>query len=620
MKKISEITDLCNGPVTKPIVQVVDTLGNIPPLDWQGWGPETYGSKFSDQWCADSPILVIDVETNETTGALIGIGFAKDDTEVTYWAYPNDIELTKILEGKRFIGHNLKFDLDVLRQHGIPVTDDQIYWDTYLGSATEDPTKDTHSLKGLCEAELGIKWPTYDEMVTRNVTFVDKKGQEKQKKTEFTLEDIQRQHPGEVARYNAMDLIGCYRLFKKQTASLQGNRLTLFKTVELPIASLTRRMKEKGIRVDREGLKKKEAEYAIKEQDLKEKLLAETGIEGFNAASPKQVLGFLKGRGHDLKSTGEEVLRPIMESDPWVKSLLELRGISKLLNTYVRPLLVNSEKDGRIHTNFNQIAMMANGKERPIITGRFSSSDPINLQNQPPEMREYFIPEDNHEFVCADYSQIDLRSLGHLSGEPVYCDAFRSGQKVHQAVADKFKVEYKLGKIISLALAYNGGPGRLKQETDKWGYNLDYWMCKKYSDEFITKLSTLTVWKKEQYVKAKKLGGVWTLFGRWIPLPYPSKEAIAENHYCISHWENCVIAFQGQGGTADIVKGGMLRLNKLNLVPNAQVHDELLLEVPLGSGQDIAQKVKYELEHVVTLKVPLVAEVKVGANWALAKP
>jgi DNA polymerase-1 len=643
MKKISPITDLtirstegaiakvvmglaydCQRTIEETFVKALKTPC-IPPLAWQDWGPEKEGAPIwwndePPQPIGSAPVLTLDVETNLVTGQLIGIGFSADDKNLYYTDTFEVPCIAELFKGKRFIGHNLKFDLHVLRQHGIPVTDDQIYWDTYLGSATEDPTKPSHGLKALCETELGIKWPTYEEMTKRKVTVVNKKGKQTEKVVEFTLEEIQAQHPGEVARYNGMDLIGSYRLAVKQMSRIKGNRLTLFKTVELPIASLTREMKALGLKVDREGLKKKETEYATKEQELKAIVVAETGTPEFNPASPKQVLGFLKGRGHDLKSTGEEVLRPIVDKDPWIKSLLELRGVSKLLGTYVRPLLENSVTDGRIHTNFNQIARMASGAEKAIITGRFSSSDPINLQNQPPEMREFFIPEEGYAFVCADYSQIDLRSLAHLSGEPVYCGAFLSGEKVHQAIADQFKVEYKLGKIISLALAYNGGPGRLKQESDSWGYNLDYWMCKKYSDDFITKLSTLTAWKKEQYAKAKRLGGVWTLFGRWIPLPYPSKEEISDNDYCIQHWQNCVIAFQGQGGTADIVKGGMLRLRRLGLIPNAQVHDELLIEVPAAEAQDVANRVKYELEHVTTLRVPLIAETKVGLTWAQAKP
>lgn len=612
LKKICSVIDLCNSPVT------------IPPLEWQDWGPETCGAVClpdTPNVTAHAPIFVLDVETNKENGKLIGVGFSRDDKELVYWKYPDVDLLTFLFTGKKFIGHNLKFDLDALRSAGIPVSDEQIYWDTYLGSATEDPTKDTHGLKALCETELGLKWPTYEQMTERVITYTTKSGKPKEKKAVFTLEDIQAQHPDEVARYNGMDLIGSYRLALKQMAALKGGREKLYRTVELPIAVITKEMKQLGIRVDRAGLEEYREKQTEVVETLREKLVKETGKEDFNLNSPKaQVLPFLKERGHSITGTGEECLRPISSTDPWVKELLDYRGAFKLLNTYILPLLEHSQKDGRIHTNFNQIARMANGKERPIITGRFSSSDPINLQNQPPEMREYFIPEEDYSYVCADYSQIDLRSLAHLSLEPVYVDAFRSDQKVHQAVADKFKVEYKLGKIFSLALAYNGGPGRLMQEAQKWGYDLDYWMCKKYSDDFIRELATLTKWKKEQYAKTKIHGGVYTLFGRWIPLPYPTQEAITENAYCISHWENSVIAFQGQGGTADIVKGGMLRLRRLGFIPNAQVHDELLFEVPTTKVEEVAHTVKYELEHVITLNVPLVAEVAYGKTWAEAKP
>jgi DNA polymerase-1 len=603
LKKISEVNDLQYSPI-------------IPRLEWQDWGPTNSNTNINFH----APIWTIDVETNKETGKVIGIGIASDDSHSTY-VTDNFNSYSAWLLDKKFIGHNLKFDLDAIRSIGIPVSDEQIYWDTYLGSATEDPTKDTHSLKALCEKELGLKWPTYDQMTERVVMYRTKTGKEKQKKVTFTLEDIQNTYPDEVARYNAMDLIGSYRLALKQMAALKGPREKLFRTVELPIAILTKEMKESGIRVDRAGLEAYREKQEKIVYELQEKLVKETGKEDFNLNSPKaQVLPFLKERGHNVTGTGEENIRPLAKNDPWVADLLTYRGAFKLLNTYILPLLEHSQKDGRIHTNFNQIARMANGKERPIITGRFSSSDPINLQNQPPEMRKYFIPEEGCIYVCADYSQIDLRSLASLSLEPVYVDAFRSGEKVHQAVADKFKVEYKLGKIFSLAMAYNGGAGRLMQEAQKWDYDLDYWMCKKYSEDFIRELSTLTRWKKEQYAKAKRIGGVFTLFGRWIPLPYPTQEAVEENSYCINHWENSVIAFQGQGGTADIVKGGMLRLRRLGLIPNAQVHDELLFEVPTSQVEEIAHKVKYELEHVVTLNVPLVAEVAYGKTWSEAKP
>ncbi len=607
----------------QPLFSGLTDLKMIPPIDdkWAGFGPHNYGAwgwvyvrEVGVDFFED-PILILDAEWHPVTKKLTGIGLSKNGTELLYWPNPGP-ELAVVLAGKRFIGHNLISDLDVLRFNGIPVTNDQIYWDTRLGSATEDPTKDTHALKALCKAELGMEWPELDELCTRSVVTVNKKGKEIVKRVKFAFEDLSIT---DQAKYNGMDVLGAHRLAQKQMAASRGTQRKLFVNVELPIASLVGEMKAKGLKVDRDGLQRK----AITQRDtvygLRDSLVKETNQPDFNLNSPPQVLKFLKSRGHKITSTGEEVIRPLGDSDPWIHQLLAYRGAFKLLTTYIEPLLEHSAADGRIHTNFNQVAMMANGKERPIITGRFSSSDPINLQNQPPEVREFFIPEDGHVFVCADYSQIDLRSLAHLSMEPVYAEAFRKGEKVHQAIANQFKVEYKLGKIISLALAYNGGPGRLKAEADSWGYKLDYWECKRLADRFVNELATLTAWKEAEYAKAKKLGGVFTLFGRWIPLPYPTETTDPEA-YCFKHWKNCVIAFQGQGGTADIVKGGMLRLRQKSWIPNAQVHDEILYEVPAGDVDTVRELVKHELEHVTTLRVPLVAEVGVGENWLKAKP
>jgi DNA polymerase I len=617
---VRPVSEACNSPV-------------IPALSgkWAGFGLASVPAKvvvdptpLQARSILKAPVLIFDVETNgkdwpETK--FVGVGVCRDDKELFWFRDLKSeawFEMAYRFEEVKLVGHNVRSDINWLHDLGIGATENQIYWDTLIASYAENPNKDHyHGLKDIARTELGLEWPTLDEMCKRQtgVKVNKKNGEEKPVISKFNLEEIYQQHPEEVIAYNAFDLIATARLLAKQQSTLTGQRRIYHDQLELPFSYVVSAMELKGIRVDRDGLKKLEQEKVKTQEDLLTKLKGMAGKDSFNPGSPKQVLELLQARGLDVKKTDEEELRPLSKKDPFIACLLEYRGVSKLLGTYLRPLIEHSDNPwSRVRTHFNQTV---------TVTGRLSSSKPLNLQNQPPEVKPYFIPDPGNLFVCADYSQIDLRSLGHLSKEPVYVEAFKTGAKVHQAVADKFRVEYKLGKIMSLALAYNGGPGRLMQECQAWGYDINYYRAKQLFQEFKRELWVLEEWKQREYDRVQRTGYVVTLLGRVIALPYPKAADYAvpgEYAFAVKHWQNCVIAFQGQGGTGDIVKAGMLRLHRRGYVCNAQVHDEVLLEVKAEEAEKTKEIVKQELESAAVLSVPLLAEVGIGDSWQTAKP
>ncbi len=612
---------------------LVTTPPLVPELFWrQAWGPALYGctqiiNPTVEQLGAllEAPIWTIDVETNGKDGTdckIVGVGICAD-AQTLYWLRDlNGASWGRIVarfETVGIQGQNVRGDLDWLRGIGVNVTDSQIVWDTMIASYAEDPAKSSHGLKQLCASELGIEWPKLkDEMLTRKVGIkTNKKGEVVDVLETYDLEEIYQQHPQEVIDYNHMDLYGTQMLAEKQRTCLTGERRVYHDKYELPFSHVVSAMEKRGIRVDRSGLQSLLATKSIEMKQKLESLKDRVKNAAFNPGSWQQVLAVLKEHGHKVTKTDEETIRPLAKKDPFIDELLTYRGLVKLIGTYIEPLLAHSaNKEERVYTHFNQTV---------TATGRLSSSKPMNFQNQPPEVKPFFIPAEGHTFICADYSQIDLRSLGHLSMEPVYVNAFMKGRKhkVHQDVADLWRVEYKLGKIISLALAYNGGPGRLMQEAQGWGVDIPYFRAKQFSDEFISKLSVLTAWKREQYAKTKELGYITTLLGRRISMPYPQRADYAterEYEYGIHQWENRVIAYQGQGGTGDIVKVGMLNVDAKGIPLLAQVHDEVLLEVRADEADDLLPVVQQALESAATLRVPLYCDIKKGDTWASAKP
>jgi len=429
-----------------------------------------------------------------------------------------------------------------------------------------------------------------------------------------------RSHPAERAR-----LIG--KLSGTLEKELKKENLwSLFSKVEMPLVKVLVRMQERGVKVDRTVLEDFLKEIEKKRRDLEEEIFEEVG-QRFNLNSSKQLGEILFGRLNlpPVKktktgySTDEEVLEVLSLIRPSVRKILEYRKLSKLESTYIRPLpnLINP-KTGRIHTSFNQTV---------TATGRLSSSRP-NLQNIPirdelgKRLRKAFIAEDGYLLLSADYSQIELRILAHLSGDPNLKDAFLKGEDIHrQTAAEIFGVlplqvspqMRRQAKVVNFGIVYGISPYGLSRdlgisEKDAEDYIKRYFERYPRVKEYIEK--TIEEARERQYVT--------TLMGRKRYLPGILSSKKKEREFA----ERTAINTPVQGGAADLIKLAMVNLHRrfeeenLGAYIILQIHDELLFEVPEKEVDKTRKIVKEEMEKAMKLSVPLVVQTKVGKNWA----
>ena len=402
----------------------------------------------------------------------------------------------------------------------------------------------------------------------------------------------------------------------------------LFQTVEMPLAPILLEMERVGARIDTEGLKETSRLYTERMNALEEEIHQMSGLPGFNIASPRQVGEVLFDRLHlsdkpkKTKTgqyvTSEEVLENLRGSHPIVDKILQHRSLKKLLGTYIDalPLLINKET-GHIHTTFNQAV---------TATGRLSSSNP-NLQNIPvrdaegKEVRKAFIPDEGELFFSADYSQIELRIMAHLSGDENLIDAFLSGQDIHAATAAKIfhkKIEdvtsderrsaktANFGIIYGISafgLAQRIGCSRSEAKSLIDGYFLTYPKVREYMDE------SIRLCRERLYAE--------TIFHRRCHLP----DILSGNAVVRGYAERNAINAPIQGSAADIIKVAMIRVARRMKQEGVksrmilQVHDELNFSVPRDEKELMQRLVLEEMQAAVTLRVPLIADAGWGSNW-----
>ena len=408
----------------------------------------------------------------------------------------------------------------------------------------------------------------------------------------------------------------------------EQNLWELFQTVEMPLAPILLEMERVGARIDTEGLKETSRLYTERMNALEEEIHQLSGVPGFNIASPRQVGEVLFDRLHlsdkpkKTKTgqyvTSEEVLESLRGSHPIVDKILQHRSFKKLLGTYIDalPLLINKET-GHIHTTFNQAV---------TATGRLSSSNP-NLQNIPvrdaegKEVRKAFIPDEGELFFSADYSQIELRIMAHLSGDENLIDAFLSGQDIHAATAAKIfhkKIEdvtsderrsaktANFGIIYGISafgLAQRIGCSRSEAKSLIDGYFLTYPKVREYMDE------SIRLCRERLYAE--------TIFHRRCHLP----DIMSGNAVVRGYAERNAINAPIQGSAADIIKVAMIRVARRMKQEGVksrmilQVHDELNFSVPRDEKELMQRLVIEEMQAAVVLRVPLIADAGWGSNW-----
>ena len=507
------------------------------------------------------------------------------------------------------LGQNIKYDTHVFANAGIAVRG--YAHDTMLESYVLEAHK-SHSLESLAERHLGRKGLSYEDMCGKGVHQIAFAQVEIEKASEYSCED------------SDMTLHVHQQLWPQIEAS--AGLLDVYSHIEMPAVAILGRIERNGVLIDAPKL-------ALQSQQLAERMLAlereayEIAGQPFNLGSPKQIGEILFGKlGLPVKkktmsgapSTDEEVLAELAADYPLPAKLLEHRGLSKLKGTYTDklPLMINPAT-GRVHTNYAQAV---------AVTGRLASNDP-NLQNIPirtPEgrrVREAFIAPAGHQILSADYSQIELRIMAHMSGDPGLLKAFAEGMDVHRATAsevfgtapgDVSSEQRRYAKTINFGLIYGMGAFGLAQSL-----GIERSAANTYIERYFERFAGVRRYMEDTRVSARQKGYVETLFGRRVYLP----EINGGNGPRKSGAERQAINAPMQGTAADLIKLAMIAVQGvLDREQRAtrmimQVHDELVFEVPEAELEWARAEVPRIMASVAEFKVPLLAEVGIGNNW-----
>ncbi len=510
---------------------------------------------------------------------------------------------------KAKVGQHLKYDCHVLENYGIRVQG--IAHDTLLESYVYESHK-SHDMDSLALRWLDRKTIAYQDVCGKGASQIgfDEVGIERA--TEYAAED-------------ADVTLQLHHAIWPRVEKNDGLRF-IYEKIELPTARVLQRMERNGVLIDVARLNAQSHELGTKLLEL-ESRAHELAGQPFNLNSPKQIgeiffdklkLPVVKKTASGAPSTDEEVLQKLAEDYPLPQLLLEYRGMSKLKSTYTDklPKMVNPDT-GRVHTNYGQAI---------AVTGRLSSNEP-NLQNIPVRtaegrrIREAFVPSPGNVIVSADYSQIELRIMAHLSEDPAMLRAFASGEDIHRATAaeifgvplDEVQSEQRrAAKVINFGLIYGmsvfGLAGNLGVERSA---------AQMYMDKYFTRFAGVKRFMDDIRQQAKSHGFVQTVFGRRLWLP----EINSPNGPRRQAAERAAINAPMQGTAADLIKLAMvavqdwLEREQLGALMVMQVHDELVLDVPQAELALVREKLPQLMAGVAELKVPLVAEVGVGANW-----
>ncbi len=523
--------------------------------------------------------------------------------------------LKPILEDRRIrkSGHNIKYDMLVLSRHGIET--DGVYFDTMVGSFLLYPNLRQHNLDALALEHLDfVKTPTSDLIG---------KGKKQISIAEVPIKDI--------ARYACEDADITFRLHQIFEPKLaKGELLGLFQDVEIPLIYVLKEVEQTGVSLDLDFLSEMSLTMQNKLDELVGTIYKEAGEE-FNINSTQQLGHILfeklqlprKKRTKTGYSTDVKVLEELAKIHELPRTLIEYRELTKLKSTYVDalPSLVNSET-GRLHTSYNQTI---------AATGRLSSSDP-NLQNIPirtelgREIRRAFIPADSdHVIVDADYSQVELRVMAHLSKDPVLLEAFNNDEDIHtktaslifQVAPEELTREHRRkAKEINFGIMYGMGVFGLATRLN---------ISNEEAGEFITSYFALYAKVKEFideiHVQVEEKGFVTTLLNRTRYLP----EIRSTNYNIREFAKRTAVNTPIQGTAAELIKVAMIniwkKLKEKNLATKMimQVHDELVFEAPRSEVEEVKALVKHEMENALKLDVPIKADVGVGPNWLEAK-
>ncbi|MBS1270792.1 MAG: DNA polymerase I [Gammaproteobacteria bacterium] len=580
----------------------------------------------------NAELIAVDTETTALQAMradLVGISFAVGAGKAAYIPLahdypgaPGQLDRGEVLEalrpmleaeGKKKVGQNLKYDFTVLARCGLELHG--IAYDTMLESYVLDSVANRHDMDTLSLKYLGHKTISYEDVAG--------KGKGQRTFNEVPLE--------QAVEYACEDADITFRLHQALWPRLekQERLAELFERIEMPLIPVLAAMEQNGVRVDVKMLAKHGKQLARQIDELEQQAYEQAGT-AFNIGSPKQIqevlyerlgLPVLRKTPKGQPSTAENVLQELAVSYDLPGTILDHRALSKLKSTYTDklPNLVNPQT-GRIHTSYHQAV---------AATGRLSSSDP-NLQNIPVRtaegrrIREAFVPESGNVLLAADYSQIELRIMAHLSQDEGLLHAFREGEDVHRATASEiFGVgleavtadQRRRSKAVNFGLIYGMSAYGLSQQL-----RIPRKEAQQYIDLYFTRYPGVKAFMDRTRSEARDNGYVETVFGRRLYLPDIKSGNLPRRQYA----ERTAINAPMQGTAADIIKMAMLVVSdwiageapEIKMI--MQVHDELVFELPENSVVGAEKRIARTMSEVARLDVPLEVDVGSGGNWVEA--
>ena len=592
------------------------------PHDYQLIESEEEARKIRDYFLTKK-ILSFDTETTSTNAIdaeLVGLSFAVEEFKAIYVAVPAEREAAQrmvdifrpLYEDEHImkVGQNVKYDYEVLRRYGIEVRGPM--FDTMLAHYIVQPELH-HNMDYMAETLLGYQTIHIDQLIGPRG-----KGQR-------SMRDLQPQEVYEYAAEDADVTLRLKNVLEQKLKEVDGERL--FYDIEMPLVPVLAEMELTGVCLDTAALAETGKNFNRRLAEYEQKIYAEAG-ETFNISSPKQVGDILFGKMKIVDKpkktktgqyvTSEEVLTQLRSRAPIVDDILSYRGLKKLLGTYVEalPRLINP-RTSHIHTCFNQ-AITA--------TGRLSSSDP-NLQNIPirdddgKEIRKSFVPEPGCLFFSADYSQIELRIMAHLSQDEHMLDAFRSGIDIHAATAAKIwhvpveevtPEQRKKAKQANFGIIYGISTYGLAQRM-----NISNSEARQLIDDYFATFPRVKAYMDEAIATCREKGYAETIYHRRRYLP----DIASRNATVRGFAERNAINAPIQGSEADIIKVAMIHIFKrfategLRSRMILQVHDELNFSVYPEEREQVERIVIEEMENACRLSIPLTADAGWGANW-----
>ncbi|MCG8425985.1 MAG: DNA polymerase I [Chromatiales bacterium] len=638
--KLSELRDLYERIESRRLLATLDGAAEDDGAADEGAAPvegnyETVlDQAVFDRWLeklTQADYFAFDTETTSLDymqAELVGVSFAVEAGEAAYvpvaHTYPGAPEqlgrdnvlaqLKPLLENPavKKVGQNLKYDMSVLARYDIEMRG--VAFDTMLESYVVNSTGSRHDMDSLSEKYLQHKTIKYEEVAGKGAK-------------QLTFDQVPLE---QAAPYAAEDADITLRLHQAIWPKLESEQsLTrLFHELEMPLVPVLSRIERTGVKIDGNMLKQQSNQLAERMLELERQAYDIAGRE-FNLGSPKQIgqiffeeleLPVVAKTPKGAPSTAESVLQELADQGYELPALiLEHRGLSKLKSTYTDklPLMVDFHT-GRVHTSYHQAV---------AATGRLSSTDP-NLQNIPVRteegrrIRQAFVPEAGYRMVAADYSQIELRIMAHLSGDEGLLKAFSEGQDIHRATAAEVfgagsleavtSDQRRSAKAINFGLIYGMSAFGLAKQL-----GIERGAAQSYVDLYFSRYPGVKEFMERTRADAHDKGYVETVFGRRLYLP----EINARNKMRQAAAERTAINAPMQGTASDIIKRAMLALDgwigaerpPLRMI--MQVHDELVFEVEESFVEQASAKICQEMESAATLKVPLLVEVGVGDNW-----